>query len=33
MNKEFDFSVGAKRLAKVGASPIRVILEKAAGMV
>ena len=32
MNKEFDFSVGAKRLAKVGASPIRVILEKAAGM-
>lgn len=32
MDMTYDFSVGAKRLAKVPASPIRVILEKAAAM-
>lgn len=32
MNKDYDFAVGAKRLAKVGASPIRTILDRASAM-
>ncbi len=32
MNKEYDFAVGAERLAKVEASPIRTILDRAAAM-
>lgn len=32
MNPSYDFSIGAKRLAKVEASPIRTILDRAAAL-